>query len=233
MDSSEKMFKVLLIILVLIALYQCIQKHKTKNQNELNNSEKKVEKIIEKFNTDKIFIQPEIKPTTIKFDYGERPIDKQFLVEQEKGAFLSTWYPNTWIESLDSEGKPVYNSREKQTGVVETFIEPKARFSYEFNKEKTLEMGGIMDPDNFIDGKGKTLQEIYDNSFVNYKKLIPNKTQTSEDGFSTSQLAASSLRYFTPETWTYQNEKPENGGEIISGLYACDPTMKDTNAMFI
>jgi hypothetical protein len=178
----EKIFNVVLIIGVLVTLYFCIQKYKKENDLVHCKKTKKTknvvseEKPIENFNMDKIYKIETEPDKTIKFNYGElRPIDKQFQKEQDQGAGLKTWYPNTWIERIDENGEPVYGSREKDTGNIENFIESKARFSYEFNSPRSLQMDGIADPDDFIDGKGRTLKEVYDNSFVDFKKLAPKK----------------------------------------------------------
>ncbi len=237
----EKIFNVVLIIGVLVTLYFCIQKYKKENDLTFTpGSKSKVqntvleEKPIEKFNMDKIY-KIETEPAqTIKFNYGElRPIDKQFQKEQDSGAGLKTWYPNTWIERIDENGEPVYGSREKQTGNVENFIESKARFTYEFNSPRSLQMDGIADPDDFIDGKGRTLKEVYDNSFVDFKKLAPKKKVIGDSSEQTySQSGASNLSFITPDSWIYDNEKAENGGQILNGLYASDPLTNNSVAIF-
>ena len=233
----EKMFNVLLVFGVLIALYYCIQKHKRENQNKENqNKEKDYKKslpeVIENFNMDKIKYDQPIIPTKVEFDYEMRPIEKEFINDQKNGTSVTPHFSNRWIESFDTDNKPVYNSREQVTGIVETFIEPKARFTYEFNKEKTLNMGGIADPDDFIDGRGKTLQEVYDNSFVDFKKLVPKEKILNGEPNTNFMQAASSLYYLTPDTWVYENEKVENGGQSSDGVFASDPSTLGTEAMF-
>ena len=246
----EEIFNVLLIIGFLIVIYYCIQKYKdiknikinkpneeilkVEHTNELSNFTQQDPYVIEKFNMDKIKNDKPIKTQNIKFNYNTQDIEHQFMNEQINGVHFTSLCPNRWIESFDSNGNPIYNSRENVTGVLETFIEPKARFSYEFNKENTLAMGGIIDPDNFIDGSGKPLKEIYDNSFIDFKKLIPKKTiidNESKDKTNTIQ-AASELYYLTPDTWVYENEKQENGGKSIEGIYASDPAVFGLEAVF-
>lgn len=235
------MFNVLLIVGVLIALYYCIQKHKneqnikSKSTNINNNKEEKIiniGEVIENFNMDKIKYDHPIEQKKVEFDYALRPIEKEFMKEQKDGTHLATWYPNRWIESFDTDGKPVFNSRENVTGIIETFIEPKARFTYNFNKEKTLNMDGIADPDDFIDGKGKSLKDIYDNSFVDFKKLVKQEKLISSEPNTNFMQAASSLFYLTPDTWVYENEKLENGGHNDDGVFAADPDSFGSVAMF-
>jgi hypothetical protein len=222
----EKIFNLILIIGVLIALYFSIQRFKQDNKSEKFYN-------IETFNMDKIYKIDTDKPEKIQFDYDfERAIDKQFLKEQEQGAFMSTWYPNTWIEKIGSDGKPIYNSRENVTKNKEEFIEPKARFNYKFDELGVVQMDGIADPTDFKDGNGRTLAEVYDNSFVDFKKLTPKKKVVQSGANMTYMSGASNLDYIIPDEWVYENEKPENGGEISSGLYASDPETIGSVALF-
>ncbi len=211
-----KIFNVILIISVLVALYFCIQKQNDKQQ--INN-----ERITENFNTDKLFFN-ETEPTKkIQFNYGKlRPIDKQFLKEQDLGVSQKSWYPNTWIDHIDEvTGEPVYGSRENPN--IENFIESKARFSYEFNSPRSVQMDGVADPLDFKNNQGRTIQEIYENSFVDYKKLVPQKKKLDLDGIIPSKNAGSNLSFIEPDNWVYENEKPENGGRFDDGVFASDP----------
>lgn len=226
------MFNVLLVFGVLVALYYCIQKHKQENVAEEKLKQKNLVNVVENFNMDKIKYNEPQEQNKVQFDYDIRSIEKEFINEQKKGTSVVPHYPNRWIESFNSDGEPVYNSRENVTGIVETFIEPKARFTYNFNKEKTLNMDGIADPEDFIDGRGKSLKEIYDNSFVDFKKLVPNETIVNGEPNTNFMQAASSLYYLTPDTWVYENEKPENGGESADGVFAADPSSFGSVAMF-
>jgi hypothetical protein len=232
----EKIFNVLLVFGVLVALYYCIQKHKKENQNEINIKEKDYKKslpeVIENFNMDRIKYDQPIETNKVEFDYEVRPSEKQFINEQKNGASVTPHYPNRWIESFDTDNNPVYNSREQVTGTIETFIEPKARFTYDFNKEKNINMDGIADPNDFIDGRGKTLKEVYDNSFVDFKKLVPKEKIINGEPNTNFMQAASSLYYLTPDTWVYENERTENGGQSSDGIFASDPSTLGTEAMF-
>jgi hypothetical protein len=214
----KKIFNVILLILVFIALYYILQNQKSKLKND------------NFVNLDKIYYE-NIEPThKIEFNYDqERPIDKQFLKEQNVGSQLSTWYPNTWIEKIDENGEPIFNSREKVTGVKETFIDSKARFTYEFNSPRSVQMDGVIDPNDFKNGKGRTIKEIYDNSFVDYKKKVPKKvlTEINSEQFKTHN-AASNLSFINPDIWVYDEEKPENGGIFENGLMASDPFISNS-----
>ena len=223
------MLNIILIIGILVLANFCLQKHKKEKTIPENNN-----LVTEKFNMDKIYIPTKVVEQPIQFNYDKpREIDKQFQKEQDYGAGLKTWYPNTWIERIDENGQPVYGSREKETGNVENFIESKARFTYEFNSPRSVQMDGIADPDDFIDGQGRTLKEVYDNSFVDFKKLVPQKEVVGDSSLQTySQSGASNLSFISPDTWIYENEKAENGGQILKGLYASDPLTMDSVAIF-
>jgi hypothetical protein len=225
----EKMLNIILIMGLLVLLNLCLQKHKNEKIIPKNNNI-----VTEKFKMDKIYMPTKVVEQPIKFNYDKpREIDKQFQKEQDYGAGLKTWYPNTWIERIDENGQPVYGSREKETGNLENFIESKARFTYEFNSPRSVQMDGIADPDDFIDGKGRTLKEVYDNSFVDFKKLVPKKEVVGDSSVQTySQSGASNLSFISPDTWIYENEKAENGGQILKGLYASDPLTMDSVAIF-
>jgi hypothetical protein len=225
----EKILNIILIMGLLVLANFCLQKHKKEKTIPENNNI-----VTEKFNMDKIYIPTKVVEQPIQFNYDKpREIDTQFQKEQDYGAGLKTWYPNTWIERIDENGQPVYGSREQETGNVENFIESKARFSYEFNSPRSVQMDGIADPDDFIDGKGRTLKEVYDNSFVDFKKLVPKKEIVGDSSVQTySQSGASNLTFISPDTWIYENEKSENGGQISKGLYASDPLTMDSVAIF-
>ena len=222
----EKIFNIGLIVSILVILYLCIQKFKSaKNTNP-----------VEKFNMDKLFINEHEPSSKVEFNYGSdkiRPIDRQFMKEQEHGVAQHTWYPNTWIERIDESGNPVYGQREEPD--TEHFIESKARFSYDFNSPRIAKMDGIADPDNFIDGKGRTLHEVYNESFVDYKKLAPQKKKI--EGTVPSKNAGSNLAFIEPDNWIYENEKPENGGKFAGGVYGADPfatgSISNSHATFL
>jgi hypothetical protein len=109
----EKIFNVLLVFGVLVALYYCIQKHKQENVVEEKLKQKSLVNVVEKFNMDKIKYDEPQKQNKVLFNYDVRPIENQFVNEQKNGASVVPHYPNRWIESFDSNGDPVYNSREK------------------------------------------------------------------------------------------------------------------------
>jgi hypothetical protein len=187
-------------------------------------------KTTENFNMDKILYDDPLikdKQESIKFNYeqGLNNNDEIFLEEQTKGMNLATRYYNHHIKYIDNTpeggGKPVYNTIEPELDIVEN----KIRNTWDFNKPKVNNLDGYVDNDY----SGKTIREVFDNSFIDYKKLIPKKdliqTINHSDG-------ASSLTYYTPDKWTYNGEKLENGGEIVDGLYASDPCTTGSVAIF-
>jgi hypothetical protein len=213
----EKIFDIIILIGILYVLYLCIQTYKpTCDSNIEPNIDSNIEPNIEPNIEQKLFEQ---SPKKVKFNYEQNiPNEQAFNVQ------LSTWYPNTWIERIDENGEPVYNSRENVTKVKEEFIESKARFTYEFNSPRSVQMNGISDPTNFKDHQGKTIKEIYDNSVVDYKKIVPKKTMIQTDTTHlNTQSAGSNLSSIIPDNWVYDEEKPENGGQFENGLMGYDP----------
>ena len=204
-------------------------------------------------------------PTIAELNQTILPIEKQFLKEQEYGANRNILYPNTYVECIDTTGKPQWSSRDNKVGIVDNLISPRVLNSYGFNKEKISNAGGIIDPDEFLENAnvkfnktaltnqptrskfektnydnknniGKKIQEVYNNSFVNFKNLIPNKTIINNTPNTNFMQAASDLQYLTPDTWVYENEKGENGGIMynnkITTVFASDPSTLGIEAIF-
>ena len=197
-----KIFEIILLSYVLYLVYLSLKKYKKECDS---------------------YQQPEIYEQyveTTNLDYDKNNKDEY----KGQKVNLKTWYPNTWIEKIDKNGKPIYNSIENITGSKEDFIESKARFTYKFNSPRSVHMDGISDPNDFKDGKGRTLKEVYDNSIVDYKKMIPEKQMISTDPDKLNiRSGGSNLSSIIPDNWIYNEEKPENGGIFENGLMGDDP----------
>jgi hypothetical protein len=196
----KKMFNCILLFGLLILIYHILQKYKINNNNNNNNNNDNCEN----FDMSKIYYNPPIEKD-IKFDYDFKEIDNKFLKEQDNGFNVAHYVSNNatpFDQVVNTSSKTLYN--------------------YDFNKLRISNS----DLDN---GNGKTIKEIYEDSFVNFKKLIPKKNmiKSNED---TLLEGGSNISFFTNDTWVYDNEKPENGGSINKGLYATD--MEKANAIF-
>lgn len=219
------MFNVVLLGCIIFGIYYFVRNMKpcTKPKEHFINTEKifyPYRDRLDDFVTD---VPSETKKIT--FEYTERPVDKQFIKEQDKGMNINTWYPNTWIESIDENGDPVYNSRENVTGEKSgDLISSQTRFSPEFNETRVHNIDGVMDMANI----NKTIKEVYESSFVDYKKMIPEKKLTTKKLVE----GASSLSFFSNDEWVYEDEKPENGGMIGNELYAYDMDAQGMVATF-
>ena len=88
-------------------------------------------------------------------------------------------------------------------------------------------MGGKLNP-NDTDNIGKTIKEVYDNSFLDFKKMVPSKEIIDAKPIT----ASSNLSFMNNDDWIYKNEKPENGGLLYENLYASDPNIYNTPAIF-
>lgn len=223
------LFEVVILISILITLYFVIQRRNENFDNSRIYFSKWPISYIGEFNEKQDL-------NKIKYIYGDRPIDTQFKKEQEKGIEgTRIIYPNTYIEKIENN-EPVFNSDFRGTPYqdskeIEGFIESKARFNYEMYQPRTIKMGGISDPTDFHEGQAPTLKEIYDKQFVDFKQLQPKKVMI-DDKQNNILDGASNLSFILPDTWTYDNEKIENGGTIIDNLYANDPSVIGSVAIF-
>lgn len=218
----------IILLFILIGLFYCIK------QNKLNKNKEAF------VNTDNIYLQnpyitnefadlsETLQPKEMKFNYNIRPVDKEFLNEMENGVNLNTWCPNTYITHLDKDGNPVWSSREKLTGQKDTLVQEKVRMTYNFNEPKSINMDGPMNPE----AVGTKIGDVFDNYFVNYKKLTPKKDLVVEEMDTKKSDGASNLSFFAPDTWVYENEKPENGGAITGHLYGADMNNLDPVAAY-
>lgn len=149
------------------------------------------------------YYNPKIESESIEFNYDlNSDIYKQFQKEQENGAFMT----------------PTYNA---------DVINSKTHLSYDFNKLKTTNLDGIIP----IENSDISIKEVYDNSVIDYKKLIPTKNKKSLK----LDKGASNLQSYPSNIWEYDNEKQENGGLIKNTenyeLYAHDVN-NNTNSIF-
>ena len=194
----------ILMVVVLVALYMCVQKYKNKCRED--------------FMMDKIYYNPFPEIKKIEFNYEDNPLLKDYASEQKYGVNASILYGNEWIEKIE-DGQPVYNNRAKYTGNSDTLIDTKAIYNNNFYDTPVKYIDGTMNPDNINNSTGKTIHEVYDDYFVDFKDLTPENKMTLNE---VSRPASSDLNYMMDDTWTYVNEKPENGGVQKDGLYAYD-----------
>jgi hypothetical protein len=140
---------------------------------------------------------------------------------------MHTWYPNTWIEKIDENGNPIYNSRDNMSQEIskDNSSIPKTSYSYKFNETKTKNISGVLKPE---DSQGKTIKEIYDNSIINYKTIEPRKNMISDESSDIIMPGGSNLQYYTADTWTYEGD---NGGLFFDDVHA-DDTMSNFVSVF-
>lgn len=208
----KEIFNIILIIIGLIIAYHVIHYNNFKNNIEnLTDINQQYENIIIPNN----IITSEKQEKNIKFNYDIRPIDTKFMKEQIQGVNLNTWYPNTWIEKIDDNGNPIYGSRESSDPFL---IKPETNPSYDFNLMKTENIDSVLKKEDV----GKTIKEVYDNSIIDYRKLEPKKNMIGDENSDIIMPGGSNLTFYNSDTWTYENEKPENGGILYDGIYAND-----------
>jgi hypothetical protein len=228
----EDILNLIIIILLIYCIYLFI--YKPKQPIVINKIQQmpiypEINKTRENFNTDKIFINEKPNKVTFKLDDENKDLNKDFLNEQEHGVVMNTVYPNTWIEKIDDKGEPVYNSRKNVTKKeeinIDSLINPKTRFNNDFVGLKCTNMDGAAD-----ENRNQTIKDIYDNSFVDYKKLVEKKDSIDYDRMI---QGASNLSSYNIDNWEYENEKATNGGELAKGLYASDYANLNNAAAFV
>ena len=216
----------MLIILILIILYFCVIKYKnTNNQNNMEN-------INYIDNTEKFNNNQQFEIITHKNDNNDKILFDYELSKPDINEFTfnnGIIYGNQYIEKIDDDGKPIYKTMRN----MENFYETKARFNYNYDDPKLYKMDSVNDPTLFFkNSKGKTIREIYDSSFTDYKSLTPKKKLIESEPNTTKLDGASNLSVLLYDNWIYDNEKPENGGLIKEGLYAFDDTLLNSNALY-
>ena len=167
------MFNDYLIIIILIVIMVLIKNKKSKVI-------KNIKPIIHTINTINTFdtINTNEEPFIYNFDYKEEAIinikDQPVITNAEQLKLLETnmvlnsWVPNTWIDSFDTNGKPIYKSRDDKT------ITMNSKIHFDYN--------------NIENTNNKTIKEIYDNKVVNLKNLI-QITETVQDNLDNDNYA--------------------------------------------
>ena len=170
-------------------------------------------------------------PKKIVFNYNDNVTNKiidQYNKEQDLGVQTRILYDNNWIEDVIDD-EPQYNNRSNN------LMETKAIYDRDMYKLPFENIDGAIDINDIPEDKiGKPIRQIYDDSIRDFRKLVPKKkmiSSTTQENI-TYHSGASNLNYITPDNWVYEKEKPENGGQILDGLYASDPETFDANAMF-
>jgi len=217
----NKIINEIIFIIILIVLYFCLQKYKSNNKNKNNDNCKKQEEFV---TINENLVESENK---IIFNYDTlRDIDIKFINEQENKINNNIVYQNKWVEKIDENNQPIFNEP------FEDIQKQNVEFTYNFNEPLVKNLDATVDIKSFKEDMGRTVKEVYDNSFVDYKKLIPKKNKVDVENELTYLNGSSDLTFITPDTWIYENEKPENGGEILEGLYGNDPSVIDSVARF-
>jgi len=212
----NKIINEIIFIIILIVLYFCLQKYKSKNNKCIKQHEN--------------FITiDEVEPNNkVIFNYDTlRDIDIKFINDQENTINSKIVYENKWVEKIDDNNEPVFND-----SLEKDIKKANVEFTYNFKEQLVKNLDAPVDISSFKENMGRTVKEVYDNSFIDYKKLIPKKTKVDGENELTYLNGSSDLTFITPDTWIYENEKPENGGEILEGLYGNDPSVIDSVARF-
>ena len=133
----------------------------------------------------------------INFNYEINPkiINDNDNVNKINYNIIKSWQPNIYYDNKTKQNKTFNDNN--------NFLENNIIYKKDNNNENN---------DN------KTIREVYDNKILNFKKNIPNKIKNNNNIIE----CGSNLHILSPNEWNYNDEKPENGGEIKNGLYAYD-----------
>lgn len=171
-----------------------------------------IDKRTEAFTTKEKITEPDGNPT-ISFDYESVPeteekeinVQDRFLKELESGATVYPQYTNDKF----TDQKIIHDSRMYESPLV------KNRF---------------LEPQIARDDLPKTIKELFDESITDFKKLAPKKDSKTGDFVS---QGAFNLSLYAPDSFSYDNERPENGGiNKETNLYAYDPLIDLDRAVF-
>jgi hypothetical protein len=229
----------LLMLGFLVILYISLKKYnnienETKNL-EIFNSGITTELLNNKMCNEFIPNYPQLPTQYIKFDYNPtKEILNQYQQEQKYGSNMAIKYPNKYAKT-NEEKNIVYGSWNELTGNPDEFLDTKIIYNEPLYKPNITHMDGVLNI-NDINTIGKSIQEIYDNNILDFKNLVEDKKKINDDTImptrKSSQVAASKLSYMLDDDWEYENEKPENGGQILDNFYASDPFVNNTPAIF-
>lgn len=197
-----------LIIIVILILFS--------NRLSITNRKKNLEIKEEFMSGDKKILKeekisiPEGNPT-ISFNYDSVPnsveenILDRYNKESKNGANI---YPQ-YDHSDFTQQKAIHDWRMYESTIT---------------RDRTLEM------DTNKDELPKTIKQIFDDSITDFKKLVPKKD--AKTGDFTSQ-GSFNLSLFSPDSFSYDNERPENGGmNKETKLYSYDPLLELDRAIF-
>lgn len=175
-------------------------------------------------NMNRIFYNKPIENKKIEFNYMTEESKNKIIEEQNKGINLNSWVPNRYIDHIDENGKPVYNTDNTNEDLAKL---PDYDKDYKINKYNNY--NGVIDT---VNNQNLTIKEIYDNSIFDFKKLIPEKKIINNDPYSNIKNGASNLSYTTDDLWTYEDDKEINNGKITDELNADDPMANTGHSVF-
>jgi len=179
---------------------------------------------------------PQLPTQYIEFDYNPtKEILNQYQKEQKYGSNMGIKYPNKYAKT-NEEKNIDYGSWKELTGNPDEFLDTKIIYNEPLYQPNITHMDGVLNIKD-INIMGKSIQEIYDNNILDFKNLVEDKKKINEEDTimptrKSIQVASSKLSYMLDDDWEYENEKPENGGQILDNFYASDPFVNNTPAIF-
>ena len=189
----------------LVVLYLCVQKYN--NENCSANSD-----IIENINLDKLYSSDFAETNNISFDYyPTQEIIDEYQKEQTFGTNTVIKYSNKYADKVDINGNINYNTLQYESGNIDDFnVDSRLIYNDEFYKSNVNYIDGKLDP-NDTDNIGKTIKEVYDNSFIDFKKLILNELNYNIAWYWDPTASANRIKSFI--NTIYGNQYPKKPAE--------------------
>ena len=229
-----KLLNNLLMMSFFIVLYMALKKYnkKVSNNPDIDDDDNMIKYVVnEHLRVPLKTVQD--TPYQINFDYEiskDNKLITQFQKEQDEGVNTTIKYPNRFIVKLDENEEPIWSDYKNLTGNPDNFIDNRILFGDNLYGSHIKNMDGKLNPkDANMDNTGMTLKKIYDNHILDFKDLIPKKEMAYDDN---KHSAASNLQYMDDDDWKYKNERGMNGGVIYNNIYAADPTLHNTPALY-
>jgi len=227
-----KLLNNILMIVFFIVLYTALKKYNKKVSNNIETDDE-----IRNYVVNEHLSVPLKKvndtPYQINFDYEiskDNKLIKQFQKEQDEGSNMTIKYPNRFIVKLDENEEPIWSDYKNLTGNPDNFIDNRILFGDNLYGSHIKNMDGKLNPqDANMDNTGKTLKNIYDSHILDFKDMIPKKEFSYDNNI---QSAASNLQYMDDDDWKYKNERGMNGGVVYDNIYAADPMLHNTPALY-
>jgi len=209
---------VLFLVSIYILVSICNNMSKKENINDID-----FEEYIEDYKNIKSTIPSSHDSLNLDFNYEDVPkndkpfdLETKFYKELNNGAhFMPEYFPPKDYEDLEFYKKEIND---------QTVIYDNRLYEKPIHRYRQLE--------NNDEDAPKKISEIFDQSIIDFKSLVPLKKGKMGDVASSGGF---DLHSYTPDFVSYEDEKPENGGmlpNLYNGVFGFDPLIEKDSAIF-